>query len=148
MTAVASARDERPRAAWHRFLDHTSEVQLEVGAPDLAGLFAEAARALARLLLRGATGEPAGPARRLVVESADREALLVDWLNEVLYVAETERWVPAEFEVGAITDTRIEARARGVEVDEAPALVKAATLHGLRIEETDGGLRAEVIFDV
>ncbi len=148
MAVVANAGGEERHGAWHLFLDHTSEVQLEVGAPQLAGLLAEAGRALGHLLLRGAPAEPAGPARRLAVESADRDALLVDWLNEVLYVAETERWVPIEFEVEAISETRLAARARGVQVEEAPAVVKAATFHGLRVEERDGALRAEVIFDV
>jgi SHS2 domain-containing protein len=33
-------------------------------------------------------------------------------------------------------------------VDEVPSSVKAATFHGLRVEERDGSWRAEVIFDV
>jgi SHS2 domain-containing protein len=33
-------------------------------------------------------------------------------------------------------------------VDDPPALVKAATFHGLAVEEREGGLQAEVIFDV
>ena len=33
-------------------------------------------------------------------------------------------------------------------VEEPPAMVKAATFHGLKVEEADGGLQAEVIFDV
>jgi SHS2 domain-containing protein len=148
MAVVTGAGGPQRSTAWHRFLDHTSEILLEVGAPDLAGLAAEAGRALGLLLLRGAPAEPSGPPRHLRVEAADRDALLVDWLNELLFVAETERWVPIEFEVVASAERRLEARARGVPVAEAPSAVKAATLHGLRIEERAGGLRAEVIFDV
>jgi protein archease len=135
-------------ARWHRWVDHTSEVQLEVGAESLGGLAAEAGRALGLLLLRGAPAETAGPSRELEVSSADREALLVDWLNEILFVAETELWVPVEFEVLESSPNRLRAAARGVPVGEPPALVKAATFHGLRVEEREGGLQAEVIFDV
>jgi SHS2 domain-containing protein len=133
---------------WHRWLDHTSEVQLQVGAESLGGLAAEAGRALGRLLLRGAAAEPAGPARELEVSSVDREALLVDWLNEILFVAETQLWVPVEIDVQQASATRLRAAARGVAVQEPPSNVKAATFHGLRVEERPGGLQAEVIFDV
>jgi SHS2 domain-containing protein len=133
---------------WHRWVDHTSEVQLQVGAESLGGLAAEAGRALGLLLLRGAAAEPSGPPRTLEVESADREALLVDWLNEILFVAETESWVPLEFEVQVASPTTLRAAARGVTVEEPPVHVKAATFHGLRVAEGEDGLHAEVIFDV
>jgi SHS2 domain-containing protein len=133
-------------------VDHTSEVQLEVGAESLAGLAAEAGRALGLLMLREEPPVPRGPSRLLEVTSADREALLVDWLNEILFVAETEGWVAVEFDVLEASPTRLSAQARGVPVDEPPSLVKAATFHGLRVVERAGGLQAglqaEVIFDV
>jgi SHS2 domain-containing protein len=142
--AMSEARGHR----WHRWVDHTSEVQLQVGAESLAGLAAEAGRALGLLLLRGRDAEPSGDARTVEVLSVDREALLVDWLNEILFLAEVERWVAVDFDVTAASSERLEATARGVPVDEPPALVKAATFHGLAVEETDGGFQAEVIFDV
>ena len=136
------------RERWHHWVDHTSEVQLEVKAESLAGLAVEAGRALGLLMLRGTPAEVSGPARTLEVASIDRDALLVDWLNEILFVAETERWVPVEFEVEESSPTRLRAVARGVPVAEVPSSVKAATFHGLRVEEHDGSWRAEVIFDV
>jgi len=133
---------------WHRWVDHTAEVQLQVGAESLAGLAAEAGRALGLFLLRGAPSEPAGEARTIEVLSVDREALLVDWLNEILFLAEVERWVAVEFDILETSSERLKASARGVPVEEPPALVKAATFHGLAVEERDGGFQAEVIFDV
>jgi SHS2 domain-containing protein len=132
----------------HRWVDHTSEVQLEVEAESLAGLAAEAGQALGLLMLRGAPAEVSGPVRTLEVSSVDRDALLVDWLNEILFVAETESWVPVEFAVEESSPTRLRVAARGVPVEEVPSSVKAATFHGLRVEERDGSWRAEVIFDV
>ena len=140
-------------ARWHTWVDHTSEVQLQVGAESLAGLAVEAGQALSLLLLRGRRPsgvESAGPPRTLEVESVDREALMVDWLNEILFVSEVELWVPVEFEIEEASPTRLKASARGVTVDDPPSNVKAATFHGLRVEESeeDEGLQAEVIFDV
>jgi SHS2 domain-containing protein len=135
---------------WHNWVDHTSEVQLQVGAESLAGLAVEAGQALSLLLLRGrpADVEPAGPPRTLEVESVDREALMVDWLNEILFVSEVDLWVPVEFEIEEASPTRLKASVRGVAVDGPPSNVKAATFHGLLVTEEDEGLQAEVIFDV
>jgi len=132
----------------YRWMDHTSEVQLEVEAESPAGLATEAGRALGLLMLRGEPAAVSGPARRLEVSAVDRDALLVNWLNEILFVAETEQWVPVEFEVEESSSTHLRIAARGVQVQEPPSSVKAATFHGLRVEEHDGRFRAEVIFDV
>jgi SHS2 domain-containing protein len=129
-------------------LEHTAEVRLRVAGPTLGALLAEAGRALAAVELDGPPPAPAGAWRTIEVRSTDRDALLVDWLNELVYLAETECWVPSEFEIEAVGPTELRARARGVPLDAAPARVKAATFHGLRIAETAGGLEAEVILDV
>lgn len=133
---------------WHRWVDHTAEVQLQVGASSLAGLLAEAGRALGALLLRGWAAEPSGEARTIEISSVDREALLVDWLNEIIFLAEVESWIAVDFEVLEASDSHLKASVRGAPVEDPPALVKAATFHGLAVEEREGGLQAEVIFDV
>jgi SHS2 domain-containing protein len=137
--------------AWHRFLDHTSEITLHVGAEGWPALLAEAGLGLAELLLRGAAAAPDLENtgwRPLEVASHDRESLLVDWLNELVYLAETGLWVPQEIEIGEASETHLKARARGVTVEEAPSLVKAATFHGLHVRDLPDGLEAEVILDV
>ncbi|HET9212860.1 MAG TPA: archease, partial [Thermoanaerobaculia bacterium] len=91
--------------SWHRWVDHTAEVQLQVGAESLAGLLAEAGRALGALLLRGRAAEPSGEPKTIEVSSVDREALLVDWLNEIIFLAEVERWVAVDFEVSEAAET-------------------------------------------
>ena len=87
-------------------------------------------------------------ARDFEVSAHDRESLLVDWLNEILFVAETGLWIPLEIEVLEASNTRIRARARGMTVEVSPSMVKAATFHGLEVVETADGLSAEVILDV
>lgn len=140
MTAQAS----RPSS---ELLEHTAEIRVRVRAPTFGELAAEAGRALARIQLGRAPMTPTGAWRKIEVHSTDRAALLVDWLNELIFLAETERWVPVEFQVVRDTDTMLRMLVRGVSVAEAPARVKAATFFGLNIRPTDG-LEAEVVFDV
>jgi SHS2 domain-containing protein len=137
-----------PNPASHELIDHTSEVQLRLRADSLGGLLAEAGRALAGLQFRGAeAGITTGP-RRLHVSAADRESLLVDWLNELIFLAETERWVATEFEIERADAESVVARVSGVELARISGLVKAATMHGLRVAEVDGWWEGEVILDV
>jgi SHS2 domain-containing protein len=133
----------------HVFLEHTGEVRLRVQAGSLDELFAEAGRGLAELQLRGGPMRPAGPGWHQVdLRAADREALLVDWLNELVYYAESALIVPTEFDVLEATATHLKARIRGIPVDQPPSLVKAATLHGARVEVVAGGLEADVVLDI
>ena len=132
----------------HEFVDHPSEAHILVRGRSIAEVAAEAGLALAGLVL----GDPLPPAKgawlELDVSSRDRIALLVDWLNELVYLAESERWVPVEFDVREASETRIRARVRGAALPEAPSLVKAATHHGATLEEVGGILEAHLLLDV
>jgi SHS2 domain-containing protein len=137
----------------HEVVDHTSEIRLRIRAGSLAELLAEAGRALARLELRGGKTTGTGDWRPLTVSAGDRAALLAEWLNELIFLAEAERWVPIDFEIeragnNSAGGTEVRARARGVSIEQSSGLVKAATLHGLRVEPIPGGLEGEVVLDV
>ena len=133
---------------WHERRDHTSEIELHVRAESLGDLLAEAGRGLAEVQLTAADCVPGGPARSIRVSSPDREALLVDWLNELIFLADIDRWVGMDFSIDLADDTEVRARASGVTLEWSPSRVKAATFHGLRVENVPGGLEANVILDV
>jgi SHS2 domain-containing protein len=134
--------------ASHEIIDHASEVRLRIRAASMSELLAEAGRALAEVQLRGSGGAPAPKWRDIEVSASDRAALLAEWLNELIFLGETEAWVPVRFDVAHATDTNARARASGTSLNRVPGLVKAATLHGLRVDEIPGGLEGEVILDV
>ena len=94
-----------------------------------------------------------GPAERTATVKAgasDREALLVDFLNELLLLHETE-----EAAFGGIRVTRLAEGELDATVELAPLAgepettgVKAATYHQLEVRETGGGFEARVYLDV
>jgi len=132
----------------HTFEDHTGEVRVRIEAPTLAGLFEEAARALAELMLE--SGKPAAdePPVNVKLEALDAEALLVDWLNELVFLSETRGRVYSDVTVHQVSRTALEASARGVLPEMLRTAVKAATLHGLQVKESESGFTATVILDV
>jgi SHS2 domain-containing protein len=83
-------------------------------------------------------------------ESHD-DYLLFDWLNELLYVYETQRVVLVEFDVRFRNDG-LTATARGEHIDpsrhELDHEVKAITYHGLRVVCEHDHWLAEVIVDI
>lgn len=136
--------------ARHEFLDHTAELALRLHAPTPAELFAEACRAVG-LLVREETGAriaDGAEVRTLTVEAVDAEALLVDLLNELVYVAETEQWAPVDARTVAWSPARVTLELGGVRLPAAPSRIKSATHHGLTLRRAESGWTAEVIFDV
>jgi SHS2 domain-containing protein len=129
-------------------VEHPGEVRLRLRAASLGDLAGVAGRALAELELGRTPGPARGPWREVVVAGRDREAVLVHWLNELIYLAETDRWVGVEFMVDRATDTELRMRVRGRTVDVAPSRVKAATFHGLQIAPVADGLEADLVLDV
>ncbi|HEY3013411.1 MAG TPA: archease [Gemmatimonadales bacterium] len=132
----------------HEIIDHASEVRLRIRAASMSELLAEAGRALAKLQLRESGGTPVPKRRDIEVSASDSAALLAEWLNELIFLSETEAWVPVQFEVTRATETSAKVRASGMSLDRVSGLVKAATLHGLRVDGIPGGLEGEVILDV
>ncbi len=128
----------------HRFLDHVGEVELELEAPSEAGIF-EAALAAFGDLVGGDGGEPAR--HEVALAGSDRALLLVDWLAELVFLAEVEQFVPERLEVLELGADGLRAAVAGRR-DEPRPLVKAATLNGLSFERRDGGWRAHVVLDV
>lgn len=136
----------------HSWEEHTGEVLLEVTAPTPEELFAQAGRALAELLAgkEQLTLHPAtdtGP-ESVVVDARDREALLVAWLNELVWRSETNKRVYSDFTVESVDDHRLVATVRGFEPNFIRTAVKAATLHRLRIQHDGDQLHATVVLDV
>lgn len=133
--------------ASHRFGEHVGEVILEVDATSLPELFVEAGRALAELL----TEEPApatGEVRRCAITAPDREALLIAWLNELIFLSETKHEIYGEFRVERWSDQELVVDVRGAPAATLRTPVKAATFHELRILETAEGFRARLVLDV
>lgn len=119
-----------------------------VKAPSLPELFVEAGRGLAELMLDQPERTPEEGPVTCVVRARDREALLVDWLNELIYLSETRGRVYTELEIDALSERELHARVRGVAIETLRTAPKAATLHGLSIAEEPSGFSARVVIDV
>lgn len=132
----------------YRLVEHTGEVEMHVEAESLPSLFEEAARGLAELLAEDASGPATAPEERIKLSANDRERLLVDWLNELVYRGEVAKLVYGHVRVERVGEHELEATVRGREPLSLRTAVKAATWHGLRIRPSEHGFEATVVLDV
>ncbi|NMO22071.1 archease [Pyxidicoccus fallax] len=134
----------------YAFESHTAEVQFRVEGVDLSELFEEAGYALAELMLGEAPPEPPRGTEEepVTLEAADTEALLVDWLNELISRADTHKRVYTHIVVDEVSGRGLRARIRGFTPEVLKTAVKAATFHGLEIREHEDGFDATVVLDV
>lgn len=130
----------------YAFEEHVGEVRLRVDAPTLAGLFEEAARALCELV--HGDSRVAGDEVRVRVSASDRAALLVEWLNELVYQSEARKIAIAGAHVTRIDERELEATIRAAEPTVVRTAVKAATMHDVSVDETAEGWTARVVLDV
>ena len=133
--------------ARHEIAEHTGELAIRLEARSVVALYAEAGLALTEAM--GQT--PASTSdwqERVALEAPDRDALLVDWLNELVFLAEARKVAFTALEIERISERLLEATVRGAHVERPRNLVKAATFHGLCIAERDGIWSATVVLDV
>lgn len=124
----------------------SAEWKVTIRADTLEELFVEAAQLVGRQC--GRTRDEFGPWRTVRVSGADQATLLVDWLNELIGLSEVERRAFDEVRALRLYDTRVTADIRGRPVLEWTSPLKAATLHGLKVERDGPRWKAEVLFDV
>ena len=132
-------------------IEHTADRAFRVQGRNFAELLENAARAMSSLDPSGPRGEPPGepPAVRTIeVEGIDREALLVNWLNEILYLEETQGEFYDRFQILESTNRHLQARLGGRQSGEWVTHIKATTFHDLAIKQTSEGLEATIVFDV
>jgi len=132
-------------------IDHTADVGIVAKGATLPELFEVAAEGMFSFLIDSASVENHTWLERRV-EAEDLEGLLAAWLNDLLVMLSAEAFVPKVFVVDEVSEQRLRATVHGEPVDRARHHfrldVKAATYHMLKVERTDGGWSARVIFDV
>jgi SHS2 domain-containing protein len=143
-----------PPGGTFTFVPHTADLAVCLRAASRPGLFETAAAALVEAITDPAAVR-AVEERTVVLEGTDLELLLVDWLHELLYLFETEDFLPADTQVAFERDEgphRLTALVRGELRDESrhpiKVLIKAVTYHGLEIVPRGQGYEATVIFDI
>lgn len=133
--------------------EHTADLGLRVFAADLPDLFRTAGEGLFDVIVanRGDVQVVVTDSVSLVAEIT--EDLLFLWLNELIFLSETQHRLYTRFDVALDPDgCRLEGTIGGEPIDRTRHVldheVKAATRHGLSVRAEQGEWVAEVILDI
>jgi SHS2 domain-containing protein len=126
--------------------EHTADWEIQVWAPDLAALLAQAARGMYSLTHTELQDEPR-VTRRVEIPFNDSESLIVDFLSELLFLGEDEALGFDKFEFELDDDT-LRAKLSGAPIQSQAKEIKAVTYHNMQVRKTERGVEVNIVFDV
>lgn len=134
----------------YTIINHTADIGISAHGKDLKQAYANAAKGMFSLItdLRKVK---TSLARDIAVSAADKETLLVTWLNELIYLFDTEHTLFKKFDISELNNAELKATVYGEKVDSKRHAIrigiKSTTYHLLRISH-NGGYHIQVIFDI
>ena len=142
------AREEETR---YRYIEHPSDVGFETYGTTLEELFANAALALYSFMTDVDTID-ATEERAVAVKAEDLYSLMFDWLDELLFLFESESLVMKNFEI-TVDESQfsISGTCRGGKFDperhDAGIIIKAVTYNMMEVKKNEQW-HARVVLDV
>jgi SHS2 domain-containing protein len=145
----------------YTFIDHLSDIGIEVKAGSLEELFKNAALGMFSIMydLKDVQAKEKAEVSVKGKKGTDTEELLVSWLEKLLYIFETRKMLLCKFEINNIEITKsikyINAFVYGEKINLSRhkfyTAVKAPTYHMLEVKSNaraGGKWTARIIFDV
>lgn len=127
-------------------IEHTADWAFRVSGHNFSELLKNAALGVAELEKWPAiSGREV--TRDVQIVGNDRESLLVNWLNELLFLSEKYGEAYYLIEFIEITETRLRARIRGHKGASPTRKIKAVTFHRIHIER-NGSWNVTIVVDV
>lgn len=137
----------------YKYFDHTADIGVEITGRTRKELFVNAANALFDVMIESKTGlKPAKRQKIITVEGSDVADLLINFLRELLYLFNGEKFITGSYEIIQFSNKELQARLTGESFNSKKHLIKteikAVTYSGLKVERFGNIWKARVIFDV
>lgn len=135
----------------YEYFDVAADVGVHAWAATRAGCFRQCALGVFDLIVPTRAVAPR-ETREVAARGSGVDALLVNWLNECLYVHDLEGFVVHDLEPPEVTGALVHGILHGEPIDPVRhprgTVVKAATFHRLEVAESPGRVSARVILDI
>ncbi len=135
----------------YEVFEHTADIGLHASGDTLPELFIHAAQGMESLLVVPEQVQVV-TSREVTVDGHDPVSLLIAWLNELIFLFDTEYLLFRDFAITAISETRLTGRVAGEPFDaqrhELSSAIKAVTWHEAAVNHTGEGYQARIIFDL
>ena len=132
-------------------LDHPADIGIEIKGKSLEDLFINAALGTTSLMIEQHEIS-ANTKKEINLKGNDMENLFIKWLDEVIYLFDTEGFLIKNVLVETLRATSLRAILHGEKYNkikhEIKLYLKSVTYHQLEIKQTKKGWGAKVFFDV
>jgi len=132
-------------------IDHTADIGIVAYGADIKQVFANAALGLFNLMA-DLDNLKEDTKRQIELSAEDVEVLLVEWLNELIYISDVEHIIFKRFEINELSNTQLRAICFGEKIKSGQHKlkreIKAATYHMLRLNKENGSYKVQIIFDI
>lgn len=133
----------------YEILEHTADLKIRVFGKNKEEIFSNALLAMAESMKPEIDFSMPTQKKTIKIKSPDLEALLVDFLSEVLYLTQTNKRAYKEIKFKKFSDTELKAEISGKKVERFGEDIKAVTHHNLEIKQNlDSTWEATVLFDI
>jgi SHS2 domain-containing protein len=135
----------------YELIEHTADVGIRVKAADLEGVFINAGLAMFDIMAGLENPDGKNIEEITIKQNADTlDELFINWLNELLSLSAVKELIFTDFKINLPGNNNLQATLIGCDIKnyKINSEIKAATYHQLKLEQTDSGWLAEVIFDV
>jgi len=133
----------------YQILGHTADVRLHVEAETLTGLFRDALRGMMEIVKSDQKTNVQRTTRTIALEASNETALLVDFLNEVLFQSHTNKEIYTSITFTKFQEKSLEAELQSASVDEFDEDIKAVTYHEADVKKNkEGKWETVLIFDI
>lgn len=132
-------------------LEHTADLRLYASGKIKEELFSNMLLGMSEIIKHREPGKEEDLPKRekISIDSADLNALLVDFLSEVLYLSNIHKTVYRKINFESFSDTNLAGEIFGRKVEGFDEDIKAVTYHQLEIKQgEDGYWEGTVIFDI
>ncbi len=131
----------------YEVLSHTADLKIKAYGKDEKELFSNALLGMSENMKPELKEEKSE--REIEVASLDKAALLVDFLNEVLYLSQTNKEAFFKVDFSEFSETSLKGRISGKKAKKFGEDIKAATYHNLNIRQKQNKLwEATILFDI
>ncbi len=131
----------------YEILPHTADVRVRLVAGDARSLFRDGAAAL-RDVVKPVVLPDSGDTITLTVEAHDLTSLLVDFLNELIWLLEARHLTPKQVSVVELSEAKLVASLEMETAEGWERDVKAVTYHLAEVQLVGGAWTTTLVFDI
>lgn len=133
----------------YEIINHTADLKIKGFGKTKKKLFLNLLKAMIECQKAKMKEEEKPKVRKIRIKSLNLETLLVDFLNEIIYLSQINKEIYPEANFKKFSTKEIEAELVGRPVERFGEDIKAVTYHGLKIEKIEENIfQATVLFDI